>query len=171
MMAQIDKRRVPVGQERKAWQVSEMWAVHREIARRITLGQKNTVIAEALNCTKEMVSLVRNSPVVMEHSEIMQGAADAETVDVAKRIQDLAPKSLDVLKDILEDKDDRASLALRAKVAESLLDRAGHSKIQKVQSLNTHLTLEQLNGIKARALEKAREAGITVNITPAECPV
>lgn len=160
---EVDKRRIPVGQPRKAWQVTDMWDVHREIARRIALGQKNTIISEALNCTKEMVSMVRNSPVVREHTELIQAAADADTVDVARRIVEMAPKALDVLEEILED-EERASLALKARVAESILDRAGNSKIQKVQTLSTHLTFDQLQAIKARAIEKARDAGIVVNI-------
>lgn len=167
----VDKRRVPDGAPRKTWQVTELWEVHREIARRIVLGQKNTVIAEALNCTPEMVSMVRNSPVVKDHTAIMCGAADADTIDVAKRIQDLAPDALNVLKNILNDEEGKASLALKARVAESLLDRAGHSKIQKVHTLNTHLTGDQLEAIKRRALEKAREAGALVDVTPQECVV
>jgi len=158
-----DKRRVPVGTPRKSWQVTELWEVHREISRRIVLGQKNTIIAEALNCTPEMVSTVRNSPTVKTHTEIMSAAADADTVDVAKRILEMAPAALDVLEDILADQY-KASQALKFKVAESILDRSGHSKIQKTQNLHAHLTGEQLQAIKARAIEKAREAGITVNL-------
>ena len=167
----IDKRRIPEGRPRKSWQVTEMWEVHREIARRIVLGQKNVVVAEALNCTQEMVSMVRNSPVIKDQINLMSGAADADCVDLAKRILDIAPQALEVLEDILKDKHNQASLALRAKVAESILDRAGHSKIQKVQSISTHLTADQLNNIKIRALEKAQSAGMPVNITPQRCDV
>jgi len=156
----VDKRRVPEGTPRKSWEVTEMWDVHKEIARRIVLGQKNNVIAEALNCSYQLVSNVRNSPVIKEHTEIMQGAADAECVDVARRITEMAPAALDVLETILTEKEGQASLALKLKTAESILDRAGHSKIQKTQNLHAHLTGDQLNAIKERAIQKARDAGI-----------
>ena len=158
---EVDKRRMPVGAPRKSWVVSDLWDVHKEITRRIVLGQKNKVIAEALNCTVAMVSLVRNSPAIKEQTELMQGAADAHCVDVAQRIVEMAPKALDVLEGILEG-DEPASTALRLKTAESILDRAGNSKITKNHSITTHLSAEQLEAIKQRGLEKAREAGIIV---------
>ncbi len=158
-----DKRRIPEGKPRKSWEVGHLWDIHKEIARRIVLGQKNSVIAEALNCSAQLISMVRNSPAVKSHTDIMSAAADADTVDVAKRILEMAPAALDVLEDILADQH-KASQALKFKVAESILDRSGHSKIQKTQNLHAHLTGEQLQAIKARAIEKAREAGITVNL-------
>jgi len=158
----LDKRRLPPGAPRKSWEVTELWEVHKEIARRIVLGQKNTVIAQALGCTPQLVSMVRNSPVVKEHTEIMQGAADADCVDVARRISEMAPKALDVLEEILDDRDQNASLALKLKAAESILDRSGNSKIIKSQNLHMSLGQADLIAIKERALQKAREAGITV---------
>lgn len=160
-----DRRRVPPGQTRKTWCVTEMWDLHKEIARRIHLGQKNVVIAKAVGCDPQTVSLVRNSPVVQEHLAIMGGAADADTVDISKRIQELAPQALDVLEEVMNAKE-QASLALRAKVAESLLDRAGHAAVRTIRSegIHAHLTSNDLDKIRQRALEKAREAGIVVQL-------
>jgi FixJ family two-component response regulator len=143
-----------------------MWELHHEIARRILLGQKNTVIAESLHCNPQTVSLVRNSPIVKDKIAIMEGAADANAVDVATRIRELAPEALDVLEEVMRAKE-TASMALRAKVAESVLDRAGHSAVRTIKSegIHAHLSLDDLNTIKQRAIEKAREAGIVVNMT------
>lgn len=162
---EVDKRRKPPGAPRKVWEVTEMWDIHREIARRIALGQKNVRIAEDLNITPVMVSAVRNSPVVKEHTEIMNGAADAHTVDVAQRIQNMAGKALDVLEEILDNKM-VASTALKVRAAESILDRSGNSKIQKTQNLHAHLTSDQLEEIRQRAVEKAKSAGILVELNP-----
>ncbi len=164
--ADQDKRRIPPNEPRKTWQVTEMWELHHEIARRLLLGQKNTVIAQALNCHPQTISLIRNSPVVQDHLDLMKGAADANAVDVAQRITEMAPEALDVLKEVLEAKE-TASLSLRAKVAGDILDRAGHSAIRTVRTegIHAHLTSDDLERIKARALEKARDAGIVVDIT------
>ena len=161
-----DRRRVPEGQPRKSWQVTQMWELHNEIARRILLGQKNVVIAKALDCDPQTVSYVRNSPVVQEKIKLMSGAADANAVDVATRIKEMAPKALDVLEKILDNKDEKASIALQAKIAESVLDRAGHSAIRTIRSenLHAHLDKDDIEAIKQRALEKAREANIVVDI-------
>jgi len=160
-----DKRRVPTGEPRKTWQVTEMWDLHNEIARRILLGQKNVVIAEALECSPQTISLVRNSPVVQDKLALMQGAADANAVDVSKRIQEMAPEALDVLQEVLRAKEE-ASMALRAKVAESILDRAGHSAVRTVRTegIHAHLSSDDLQKIKERAIEKAKAAGLVVEM-------
>lgn len=161
-----DKRRTLPGEPRKTWQVTEMWDLHNEIARRILLGQKNVVIAEALECSPQTISLVRNSPVVQDKLALMQGAADANAVDVSKRIQEMAPEALDVLQEVLRAKEE-ASMALRAKVAESILDRAGHSAVRTVRTegIHAHLSSDDLQKIKERAIEKAKAAGLVVDMT------
>ena len=167
---EYDKRRVPPGTPRKAWEVKELWDLHKEISRRIFLGQKNVVIAEALGCTAQFVCMVRNSPVVKEHTEMMQGAADANCLDVAQRIQEMAPKALNVLEEILDTKNNPSiSPALRFRAAESILDRSGNSKIIKSQNLNMNMGKDDLEAIKERALKKAKEAGITV-VTSTDSP-
>ena len=140
----------------KHWVVSEMWELHHEITRRLVLGQKNTEIAKALKCTPQTVSNVRNSPVAQEHIAIMKGARDADTVDLAKEIREIAPEAMLLLKDIIRGENDgaNASLGLRAKEANGMLARAGHGIPQKIQSesVSVHITSEQIADIKRRAL-------------------
>lgn len=149
-----DLRRAPGG--RRHWTVGHMWDVHHEIARRIVIGQKNVEIAEALGVSAQMVSNVRNSPVVQEHISIMRGARDADTVDLAREIKEIAPEALTLLKDIIkgDDQGQGAPLGLRARTAENMLARVGHGVPKVVKSENVHafLTTEDIEDIKRRAL-------------------
>lgn len=145
--------------ERK-YQIERMWEVHQEICRRVLLGQKNTEIAEDLNVTPQMVSYTRNSALVREKLDAMNAAADANTVDIAQRIKDLAPKALEVMSTLMDSEDTPS--AVRIRTAMDLLDRAGHSAVKKIQTdTTTHITVEQLENLKRRG----RELGLIVDIT------
>jgi len=142
--------------ERRHWVVSEMWDLHHEIARRLVLGQKNVDIAKALDCTPQVVSNVRNSPVVQEHVSILRGARDAETIDLAKEIKEIAPEAVRLLKDIIRGEGDgtNASIALRARESNNMLARVGHGVPHKIQAevANYFLTSDDIMDIKRRAL-------------------
>ena len=144
------------GGDRKHWVVSEMWDLHHEIARRIVIGQKNVEIAKALKITPVTVSSVRNSPIVQEHVSIMRGVRDAETIDLAKEIKEIAPEALILLKDIIRGDNDGAvaSINLRARTSEGMLARIGHGIPHRIQSesVNLHLTSQDIAAIKNRAM-------------------
>lgn len=149
-----DRRFVPP-ELRKTWQVSKVWDLHHEIKRRILLGEKNTRIAEAVGCSSQTVSNVRNSAVIQDQLAIMRGARDAYTVDIAREIQEFAPKALDLLKKVVDGDGAgaNASISLRAKEANNFLDRAGHSPIRRtdVRGLHAVLTKDDIEEIKQRA--------------------
>ena len=151
-----DKRFKPP-ELRKAWQVGKVWELHDEIKRRILLGQKNTVISEAIGCSVQTVSNVRNSPVIQDQLSIMRGARDASTVDIARDIQEFAPEALELLKNVVrgDGVGANASVALQAREANNFMDRAGHSAVRKhdVRGIHALLTIEDIEGIKKRALE------------------
>lgn len=138
------------------WVVSQMWEIHHEIARRLVLGQKNKEIAEALNVTPVMVSNVRNSPIVQERISILKGARDADTIDLAREIKEVAPEALGLLKDIIRGENDGANahIGLRARTSENMLARVGHGVPHKVQTENVHtvLTAADIAEIKQRAM-------------------
>jgi len=160
-----DKRRKPNGNGKKSgWQISEMWDNHHEIARRLVLGQSNGDIAEAMGCTTQTVSNVKNSPVVQDKLSIMRAARDAGTIDLAREIADLAPLAIQRIKEVLETGTvigREASAASILKEANALLDREMGKAIQRVdsRSVTTHLTPEDLDRIKARAQELANIEG------------
>ncbi len=140
---------------RNRWTVSEMWQVHHEIAGLILLGWKNVDIAEKLDVSEVMVSNVKNSPVVMDKLSIMRGARDANTIDLAKEIRETAPDALKLLQDIISGNGDgdNASINLRARTSEGMLDRAGYAAPKKLLTENLHgfFTSEDIAELKKRA--------------------
>jgi predicted transcriptional regulator len=150
-----DLRRRP---GRKTFQVEKMWNIHHEIARLSSLGMKGTQIAQGLNVSQAMVNYTLNSPVVQDKVEILKGARDAETVELAQRIRNFAPICLDLLEKVIEEdtSETGASIHLRVKTAQDYADRAGLGAVKRHQILTGRITTEQLDEIKQRA----RGAGI-----------
>ena len=141
---------------RRTFVVSEMWDLHHEIARLVVLGWKNVDIAKKLRCSPQQVSNVRNSPVVIEHMNVLRKSRDADVIDIAKDIRDLAPIALRNLKSVIESGEldgEKASLVLRVKESNNMLDRAGYSAPKKVLGLHAHrhLTDDEIEDIKERA--------------------
>jgi hypothetical protein len=142
-----------------------MSELHHEIVRHLLLGQKSTVIADQLGCHKQTVSNVKNSKVVQDKLAIMRGARDANSVDLARQIQEIAPKALENLRQIIEDETGEIPLHMKAKESNNLLDRAGYGA--KTQSehrhLHAHMTADDIEEIKRRA----RSCGVLAEETEA----
>src|SRR5712691_5759021 len=116
-----DNRFVP----KRKYDIKALWNKHHEIVRRVALGQSNIEIAEALDCTPQTLSNVKNSPMARDKIDLFRAELDAETLDIAQRIQDFAPKALQLLEDVIEGRYEDASLSLRTKYASAHLGRAG----------------------------------------------
>ena len=84
----------------------------------------------------------------------MQGARDAETVDLAVEIRKQAPKALKLLHKIIEGEID-APVTTRAREANNWLDRAGYGAVKRVegQFSHAHFSPEEIEDIKRRAIE------------------
>ena len=160
-----DERRVAPDKKR-TYEVSEMWDVHHEIVRRLLIGQKVGNIAKDLKVSEAMVSYTRNSPVVREKLEIMKGARDAETIDLAKRIRENAPQSLRLLEDIISGEVDGTSVPLnmRRQEANMMMNRAGFAPVQTIKGaiLHGHYTSEEIDDIKKRAVEDGLKSGLVI---------
>lgn len=146
--------RLPDRMFKRQYQLKEMRELQQEMARRITLGQKNVDIARELDVCPQSVSIARNSAVVEEHIAELESQADAATVSVTSRIKALAERALDVLEETL--KDETVGKVLKSKIAMDLLDRAGHSGVQKIQKVSATLSPDDIAALKANA----RSAGI-----------
>ena len=160
-----DERRVAPDKKR-TYEVSEMWDVHHEIVRRLLIGQKVVNIAKDLKVSEAMVSYTKNSPVVREKLEIMKGARDAETIDLAKRIRENAPQSLRLLEDIISGEVDGTSVPLnmRRQEANMMMNRAGFAPVQTIKGaiLHGHYTSEEIDDIKKRAVEDGLKSGLVI---------
>jgi len=159
----VDKRRRVDG-KKLGYQISEMWDQHHEIARRLVLGESNKDVAEALGCSAQMVSNVKNSPVVQDKLSILRAARDAGTIDLAREIQDLAPIALKRIKEVLETGQvmgKEASAAVILKEANALMDREMGKAVQRVDTrgIHAHFGPEDIERIKNRAMELAPNLG------------
>ena len=143
---------------RKTFEVSRMWEVHKEITRLLLLGYKNVEIAERLGVSEVMVSYTRNSKVVEDKLEVMEGARDADTVDLSIEIKRKAPIALALLEEVMKGEKGLgtvASPALRVKTAENWMDRAGYA-VNRGNSgvqLHAHFDAQDILELKKRALE------------------
>ena len=150
--------RVPKHPSKRSYVLSHMFQRHHEMARLVMLGFSNGEIAAALNCTPQNVSDCRNSPIFQSKLAFLSGNRDEAAIDVAKSLRDEAPASLKLLVSARDSED--VDLKLRTVLARDLLDRAGYSKVTRVEGRIAHghfvQDADHLASIKARARE-ARE--------------
>lgn len=149
---------------KKGFQISQMWENHHEIARLILLGEKNVDIAAKMNCSAVLVSNVRNSPVVKEKLELMTMVRDAECIDLAREIQDLAPIAIQRVKEALTTGkvfEQTVSAVGILKEANNILDRQIGKPTQTINTHNIHghFTMDDIDRIKKRAEYLATASG------------
>lgn len=159
----MDGRRIATG-TRRQYNIKELWDKHREIARQLVLGGTNVTIANAVGCTPQTVSNVRNSPLGQAELQRLHSGRDEETVNIAHRIEEFVPQALSVLEDIITGKMPGAGVALRAKVSSAHLARAGYGEVQKIHSMHAHVTSDDIVRIKERALGAVRETSTVIDV-------
>ncbi len=135
-------------------------ARHHEVARMLVLGFKDTEIANILGVTTRMVQYTKKSPVIKEQMEYLSGAEDKKVVELSQQIKDYAPKCLMVLQNIIDD--DSASDHLRSRNALALMAIAGHSPTKQINVAHAHLSGDQIERIKERALQIGMDSGTIV---------
>ena len=162
-----DRRRVQ-SEQRKVHEPTHLWDLHHEILRRITLGQKNVVIAEALKCSPVTVSNIRNSQLGQDRLGELHRQRDLATVDVARSIREAAPKAFQLVLDAISNED--LDMRVRLREANSVLDRAGYAPVRQVNTQMTSLSLtgDDIEALKARAIQAALEDGNILDVSPSE---
>jgi predicted transcriptional regulator len=146
----------PATGERK-YEIQNIWDTHREIMRLLVTGMHHIDIARQMGVTQATVSNVANSAICKRQMNLMRDAADLDAVDVAKRIQEIAPIALQTLEELLCEGNETT----RFKTATDLLDRAGHAAVRtlRTESLSVHLTKDDIADIKNRA----KQIGLCTN--------
>lgn len=142
----------------RKYSIGQMWDVHREIMRLAITGMQHNEIAYELNVTPAMVSYTLNSPIVKRQMDNMRAARDMNSVDVGKRIHELAVKAVEVMGELLDDPLPNIQLG----ASKDILDRAGFAPIRTLRTENTnvHFTAEEILSIKQRA----RDIGLVYDI-------
>jgi hypothetical protein len=140
------------------WQVTEIQNKHHQIKDLIFLGYTNEEICATLNCSAQLVSTVKNSPIIKDQLALMHAAAEGEIIDINKQIKNLVPKVLLGLSEIINNGSlDHEPVSQRVRVKEfnNLLDRYMGKPTQniKTQNINVHFTKEELDEMKMRAVE------------------
>lgn len=153
-----DRRFVP----KRQYEVKNVWEHHAQMLRMVALGHSNTAIADACGVTPQTISNLRNSPIAQPRLEYFRKELDREAIDIGAKITEFAPVALRLLEDVITGAVE-APIAIRAKYASAHLGRAGYAEIRKVASINTHLTRDDIEQIKQRALMAAEDAGLVVD--------
>jgi hypothetical protein len=127
--------------------------------RMVALGHSNEHVAATCGVTAQTVSNVRNSPIAQAKLRQFRQELDAEAIDIGARITEFAPQALRLLEEVISGEIE-APIAIRAKYASVHLGRAGFGEVHKVASINTHLSRDDIEAIKMRALNAASDAGL-----------
>lgn len=101
---------------------------HREIARRLVLGQNQATICRALDMTEGRMSIICNSPLFKIEIRRLEDLRDTGVGNVTEQLRELSPIALEVVERTMYD---RTNKRLSFNAAESILDRAGDSRINK----------------------------------------
>jgi len=152
-----DGRRV-AGHERKSWTLKEMQDIHHTIKRLLFLGMSNKAIADKLGVTAQMITLVKNSPIVKQQLKLMQKAADSDAIDLQAQIAEIAPKAHQNIKEVIETgslngEDMKAATVL--KECNTMLDRHMGKPAQTIKGVHTHahFTADEIFKLKQAATQ------------------
>lgn len=123
------------------YQLSYIRPYHREIARRLVLGQKAAEIARDMDMNAGRLSIIINSPAMQREVERLEKMRDDGVQDVTVQLAELQPTMIEVCERIAMYGTKETT---RLSAAQDLLDRcANTSKVHKVESNVTHETHEQ----------------------------
>lgn len=158
----------PFKESGEKYEIEKIQEWHKEILRLAVLGYRPGEIANATGYSKTHISNIFNSEVFKAELEVLQAARDDDSVSVAKRIVGMAPIATERLLEVIREPifkidgesvkvDERIEPSLKIKVAQDILDRAGHKAIDK--KVIAHLTKDDLKEMKHDAIEAGIEAG------------
>lgn len=135
---------------------------HQEIARRIVLGQTQKEVCDALNISQPRMSVICASPLFKIEVKRLAELRDSGVIDIAQDLKEMSPGALETLERTMYRS---GSERIQVHCAESILDRAGHSKINKVEGNFQHnfnsMTHKELLELVEQRIERVEEAGNT----------
>ncbi len=169
------------------YKIEKVWAEHKEIARLIALGKKNTEVAAEVGCTPQTVSNVRNNPIVKAIIDTLSNGRDHAVTQIISEVQDVAPAAIALMKKAIANdygegtqakKDDKTGAELSGKpsvdaqlrAAATIVDKSliaagkanGNILINKGTIVNDNRTMDNthIDSIKKKALELQKQRGI-----------
>ena len=139
--------------------LSNMWEHHKEIARRLLLGERQMDIARDMKLSQSWLSIVCCSPAFIKYLDGLRARTESGISDVRKEITAGAVEGIKVLRSLLTSDNEQIKL----KAATDLLDRDGFGAVKRVEQNVTgtvHLTADRLNELKARRNQMLQESKV-----------
>lgn len=158
-MREVDNRRA-LPNERKTYNIKQLWQRNHEILRLTLIGMSECDIATQLNITSATVSNTINSELGTKKLSTMREKRDEDIIDVAKEVAKMLPKALDIYDSILTGKE---TTKLQKETADTLvMDIGGYRAPTKIHSENAHLYLtpDDVEKLKERGIKAARDSGM-----------
>jgi len=148
--------RIPRGKHKHV-NLQVLWEHHKEIARRLLLGERQFEICKAINVSPSWLSIITTSPAFIKYLDSLRARTEIGIVDVRKEITAGAKDSIVVLRNLLKSTNEQ----IQAKVAMDLLDRDGYApaKVVAVSSTTVHLDgnrIQELKEQRQKMLEQSR---------------
>jgi DNA-binding transcriptional MerR regulator len=142
-------------QGERIYHIQEIQQHHRRILELRALGLQISDIAREVGMTPQQVGNVVNSPISRKRLSEMQSAQEQRSIEARGRLQEMMPRAIEVLNDILEDPEQIIPIHTRLKAATEVLSRGGvgPESVIKGEVIHAHLTLDEIEQIKARAKE------------------
>lgn len=155
LIAEMPDAGLPAEVETRApngkWEPKKLTPRHREIMRRLLEGAPRSVIAEEMGLTPQAITIISTSQLFQ--AELCKMETDAD-FQVIRRAEDLSNEALDTLKNLMRF---ARSEAMKQRAADSILDRAGYSKVEKkmIGIVSGEDVIKELNRRRREASEAA----------------
>lgn len=134
----------------EAYGLSYIRPYHREIARRLVLGQKQSDVCRDLGMSVSRMSIIANSPLFKLELKRLETMRDNGVGEVTQQLRELAPVALETVERIMYSaKSDR----LRLDAAETILDRGGFGAINK-SLIKSEIAVTQTQGMTDEELRE-----------------
>lgn len=162
----------------RIYEIQHLQERHKEILRRLTLGESHKDIAESLGITRAVVTYTQNSELGRQKLDELQEGRDETVKNITGHIAEVQPQAMKVLEDALNGRVTQVeganiTAATQVKVAQDLLGRGGHVAPSRIQGRIDHehkLTAADIDKIKEIAYQRGLESGhvASAEITEAE---
>jgi predicted transcriptional regulator len=165
---EVDERRVDL-EDKKTYQIKQLWQRSHEIINLAAQGFKNVEIAEIVGVTPACVTMTLNSELGQKKLSDIRMSRDNDVRKTAEKIRVLTAKALQVYHEIFDNEFGEATLKDRKDTADTVvLELSGLRAPTKIHStsVSTVLTAEEIQAFKDRAKKAATQSGMPIDVEP-----
>ena len=165
---EVDERRVDL-EDKKTYQIKQLWQRSHEIINLAAQGFKNVEIAEIVGVTPACVTMTLNSELGQKKLSDIRMSRDNDVRKTTEKIRVLTAKALQVYHEIFDNESGEATLKDRKDTADTVvLELSGLRAPTKIHStsVSTVLTAEEIQSFKDRAKKAATQSGMPIDVEP-----